>query len=70
MSRVRGKKLTAAQMKILLRHDNTLDAREWLYYGEEVVDDDGFKCTSKNSSKTKYLNVINRNTGEVKKLLI
>ena len=69
MSRIRGKKLTSTQMKIISKSDKNIDLHDWLFYGEEVVDDNGNKCASKNNSKTKYIKIIHKVSGEVKKFL-
>ena len=70
MSRIRGKKFTIAQLKIINRAEPTLDTSEWLFHSEETVDDDGNKHAAKNSSKTRYIRMIHRDTGEIKKVLM
>ena len=71
MGSIRGKKkLTSSQMKLINKVDKSIDVTEWMYEGEEYVDDNGNKCAAKNSSKSKYLKIINRNTGEIKRILI
>ena len=67
MSKIKGKKLTVNQIKAIQRyyHDKNMDCGDWLYQGEKSVDDNGYKCTSKNSPKQKYFVFINRNSGEV-----
>lgn len=70
MSKIRGKKLTVAQMKIINKSDKSIDCNDWLYLKEEAIDDSGNKCVSKNNSKTKYMVIINKTSGEVKKILI
>lgn len=70
MSKIRGKKLTVAQMKIINKSTKDIDFNEWLYYGEEAIDDSGSKCVSKNNSKTKYIKIIHKTSGEVRKFLM
>jgi hypothetical protein len=72
MAKIRGKKFTIAQIKEIKYNtrNDPIDINDWLYYGEEIVDDAGNKCASKNSSKTKYIKIIHRVTGEIKSILI
>jgi len=69
-NKIRGKKMTVAQMKIVNKYDKSIDVNEWLFLKEEHVDSNGNKNASKNSSVDKYLNIINKNTGEIKRILM
>lgn len=72
MGKIRGKKLTRDQVKLLEKHYHvkSIDANEWLYCGEEFVAEDGSKHAAKNSSKRKYVKFIHRETAEVVKVAV
>jgi len=70
MAKIRGKKMTVEQMKALQRSDETINIKDYLFYGEESVDANGYKCTSKNSPKQKYWKYIHRTTGDIVKVAV
>lgn len=70
MAKIRGKKMTVEQMKVLKSSDSDINVKDYLYHSEEVVDSDGYKCTSKNSPKQKYMKFIHRTTGEILKVAV
>ena len=72
MSKIRGKKFTMAQIKEINYNTRTdpIDLNDWLFYSEEYIDDAGNKRASKNNSKSKYIKIIHRVTGEIKSILI
>ena len=76
MGRVRGKKPTRDQIRLLEKYnkekhenDEAININEWLYYGEEFIPADGSKHAAKNSSKRKYVKFIHRETAEIIKVL-
>ena len=64
MSRIRGKKLSRSQYKILEKIVDNVD--EWGYLGIRHIDENGSKNVARNSSKTQYMVFINQTTGEEK----
>ena len=66
-TKIRGKKLTSAQRKLLIASDQNINAEEWLYVGQDTIDINGHKRSSKNDEKTIYMVFQNRITGEIKK---
>ena len=70
MSRIKGKKFTVAQLNLINATDPSINTNDYLYHSTESIDDAGHKCAAKNSSKTRYMNIIHRETGEIKKIAI
>ena len=70
MSRINGKRPTINQMKVFEREYPNLDVNEYLYAGEESIDDAGNKRTSKLCPKHKYMKFVHRITGEIIKASI
>lgn len=56
----RGKNPTAEQRKLLMRNNH--DPSHWLYIGEKVIGDSGYKRLGKDETKTRYLIFRNRMT--------
>jgi len=65
---IKGKRLTIQQCKILKRNKIT-DYNNWLYLKTEVVDNEGYKATSRIRDKETYLIIRNKETNEEKHCL-
>lgn len=67
----RGKKLTVNQMKLVERElGDEINIKDWLYCSTVSINDDGLKHAAKNGSNTRYMNIIHKVTGEIKKIII
>jgi hypothetical protein len=62
VSRIKGKRPTVAQYKIL--DNNGYNTEEWLYVGTRHSDPNGNKSPSKNYDKVIEHHFVNKNTGE------
>lgn len=67
--KIRGKKLTFAQRNILMKN-NIKNTDDYLYVTIETICDDGDKHLKQNVEKIQRIVIVNRETGEIKKVNI
>lgn len=65
----KGKKPTYQQRSLLVSQ-GIKDTTDWLYMGQETIDDQGYARLSKNDPKSTYMNFRNRVTGECKSIQV
>lgn len=68
--KLRGKKPTIQQYKLLESYGIKDNLKNWLYLKTESVDNMGGKSTSKNLSKMIYMTFVNRETMQELKILV
>ena len=65
----KGKKLSWKQREIM-KKNGILDCTDWVYIKQMMLNEDGGKNLSSKGAKSVYMIVLNKVTGEQKKLLI
>lgn len=65
--KIRGKKLTFSQRNILM-NNNINNTDDYLYVKMETICDDGDKHLKQNIGKIQRMVIVNRETGEIKKV--